>query len=114
MTACTLQSNTVMYDIFNAVMYNIFNVNVFISFQIPLLTVKKLEVIAVSFDLTGTIVFALILIRRPVQLAHHIKTKSKKVVVLLKNLTNAAIVLVKYTRPVGKQILTDIKQISNI
>ena len=88
---------------------------------------KNFEIIAVSFDLIGTIVFALILIRHPVQLAQLINTnKVKEVIVLLKKL-NEAIVLVKilkevvvllkklnkvivlvetkYTRPVGKQTL---------
>ena len=86
---------------------------------------KNIEIIAVSFDLIGTIVFALILIRHPVHLAQLINTnKVKEVIVLLKKLNeaivlvkilkevivllkklNKAIVLVqtKYTRPVGKQ-----------
>ena len=88
---------------------------------------KNIKIIAVSFDLIGTIVFALILIRHPVQLAQIINTnKVKEVIVLLKTLNeaivlvkilkevvvlleklNEAIVLVevKFTRPVGKQTL---------
>ena len=54
-----------------------------------------------SFDLIGTIVFALILIRRPLQLAHIKTNKINEVVVLLKKL-NEAVVLVKIYSPAGE------------
>ena len=65
-----------------------------------MLIVKTFEIIALSSDLTGTIVFALILIRHPVQLAQLAKTnKVKEVIVLLKKL-NEAVVLVKIVKEV--------------
>ena len=61
---------------------------------------KNIEFIAVSFDLIGTIVFVLILIRHPVQLTQLINTnKVKEVIVFLKKL-NEAIVLVKILKEV--------------
>ena len=81
--------------VLNMAPVSISNVNLFVSSD-PFVQWKKFEVIAVCFDLIGTIVFALILIRHPVQLAHHTKTnKVKEVIVLLKKLINEAIVLVK-------------------
>ena len=90
---------------------------------------KNIEIIAVSFDLIGTIVFALILIRHPVQLAQLINTnKVKEVIVLLKKLNEAIVIsegtfkifyshsrdLYGIPDPFGKYVLIYVENLENL